>query len=182
MDVERDDIVAAHPLPTKGRANDKRPKRYIARFHQRSKAQEVFQKRKYCKDIPAAKKKTLAAKPDKGFSIVPNLTPKRARLLGQVKEFNVKFGHAGCWVDYNSSKIMLKLKDGQRGTVIKETSDLIMLNPNYCPDQWIFCVPPFFEPGPAQKSPGIENNLNFDFSPNESGPQNEQVTVKPNEH
>ena len=172
VDVEANDIVAAHALPT---SRHSKVKKYIARFHQRSKAQQVFQKRKYCKEIPREKKKSLAANPDKGFSIAPNLTPKRAKLLGQVKEFNSKYSHAGCWVDYNSSKIMLKLKDGQRGTVIKDTSDLVMLNQNYCPDQWVFCAPPFFECEQAQKSPDIKDIV-YDFSPNKS----EIESTKPN--
>ena len=78
----------------------------------------------------------------------------------------MKYGHSGCWVDYNSSKIMLKLKDGQRGTVIKDTSDLVMLNADFCPTEWVFCTPPFFEYEAAQKSPGIDD-ISYNFSPEE---------------
>lgn len=111
VDVEPSDLVAAHPLPgPRGR-----DKRYIARFHNRSKAQEIFKKRKHCKTIDPEKKKHLAKNPVKGFAISPNLTPKRSKLFAQVKVFQEMCGCDGCWVDYNTGKIMLKLNKGDRG-------------------------------------------------------------------
>ena len=141
VDVQDEDLVDAHPLPSKRG----KPTRIIARFHERSKTKKVFINRKGSKNISTAKKSKLAANINKGFAIQPNLTVKRAQLFSQVQEFCAKYQCAGTWVDFNTGKIFLKLKDGQRGYHIKDTGDLIDVNSSFIPGVWHFCVPPMFD-------------------------------------
>ena len=119
--VEPSDVVAAHPLPSKrGRGN-----RFIVRFHDRKKAQEVFAARKRTKDIDPAKKAALAANADRGFAIQPNITPARAQLLAQLKDACSRCSWEACWVDYRNCNIMLKMAANCRPIVIRNTHDIL---------------------------------------------------------
>ncbi len=137
VEVTPDDLVASHTLPArKGKAV-----RVIARFKERSMAQEVFAKRKETKNIPADKKKGLAAKADKGFAIQPNITPKRAKLLAQVKDAVQNMHWNSVWVDYRNGNIMLKQNPASRPIQIHSTRDLKQLvGPNFNPLEYYFCV------------------------------------------
>ena len=99
--VDSSDLVACHPLPSR----DGGPARVIARFHDREKAKKVFSARKKTKQITGDSKNKLAARKDKGFGILPNLTVKRNKLFAQVKQFCDKRKDEGCWVDTNSEKL-----------------------------------------------------------------------------
>ncbi len=80
VEVTTDDIIACHPLPSrKGR-----DVRVICRLKDRRLAHKIFENRKGTKAIGTNKKSELAARPDKGFAVQPNLTPMRAKLLAQV--------------------------------------------------------------------------------------------------
>ena len=140
VDVSVEDLVDAHPLPS---GSDK-PKRFIARFKNRSKAKEVFANRKQSKNITGEKKTQLASDKDRGFGILPNLTPKRGKFFAQVKSYCTSYGHEDCWVDSNTGKILLKLRGAARGTVVKSTGDLVQIDQSYSPDEWYFCAPPYF--------------------------------------
>lgn len=167
--VEPSDLVDAHPLPA---AQDK-PKRYIARFHQRSTAKQVFSNRRKAKDITGDCKGQLAHNAEKGFGILPNLTPKRGKLFGQVKEFCDSNGHLGCWADTNTGKILLKLQGETRGRVIRNTGDLVAIKGSYNPDVWYFCTPPLFHEFVDDLTPPCKianpGNGGF-FSPSEPAP------------
>ena len=140
VEVAPTDIVACHALP----AQVGKPKRYIARFHERSKTQLIFRNRKKAKNISTDAKGKLAADNGKGFGIMPNLTVKRGKLFAQVKKFNEQFEHDGCWVDPNSGKILMKVRGENRGRVIKNTSDLLEINNTFIPSDWYFCSVPTF--------------------------------------
>ena len=144
-DVQGDDIVDAHILP----ARRGRPNRVIARFHQRSKARSVFLRRKESKNIVDTKKAKLAINVNNGFAIQPNLTITRAKLYAQVQEFCASYNYVCSWVDYNTGKIYLKLKEGQRGHAITDTGDLLDINTDYKPLFWYFCSPNLFEFEPS---------------------------------
>ena len=164
VQVADEDIVACHALPGKSG----KPKRYIARFHDRSKAQLIFRNRKKSKLITPASKEKLASDKGKGFGILPNLTTKRGKLFGQVSKFNSDFEHAGCWVDPNSGKILLKLRGAERGRVIKNTSDLVQIESTFAPTDWHFCSAPTFNTVQDLSIPATNfgnANLSVDFSP-----------------
>ena len=137
VEVNPDDLVASHTLPArKGKAV-----RVIARFKERKMAQEVFAKRKGTKNIGANKKKGLAAKADKGFAIQPNITPRRAKLLAQVKDTVQTMQWNAVWVDYRNGNIMLKQSPSSRPVPIHSTRDLKQLvGPNFDPLDYYFCV------------------------------------------
>ena len=141
VDVETQDIVDAHPLPSKRG----KPNRVIARFRERSNARKVFLKRKESKNIAPAKKSKLAINSSRGFAIQPNLTMKRAKLFAQVQQFCEIYQFVGNWVDYNTGKIFLKIKDGERGHYISDTGCLIDIKPDFKPTAWYFCAPSLFE-------------------------------------
>ncbi len=138
-DVTSDDLVAAHPLP--GKKNSK-TSRYIARFKNRSKAQEVLAKRKQTKTIDPAKKKALFADPARGVAVQPNITAKRAALLAQVKDAAAKCNLNSHWVDPKNCNIMLRVNPNGRPSPIMNTLDLIRAVPNYVPDKFWLCVSP----------------------------------------
>lgn len=140
VEVHDTDFVDAHVLPGKTGA----PKRYIARFHDRSKVKKIFKNRRKTKDVPANRKSELAINDSKGFGIQANITPKRAKLLAQVKEFSTS-RNMGNWVDYNSGNILLRIKEGERGTLIRNTRNLVDIDSTYEPVEWYFCSSPFFE-------------------------------------
>ena len=70
VDVATSDLVAAHPLPTKkpksGSTGNTAPKRFIARFKDRSTAQSVLSNRKLSKNISPQSKNNLFSDP-KGY-------------------------------------------------------------------------------------------------------------------
>ena len=140
VDLDVADIAACHPLPT----GTGKPRRIIARFYERSKAQKIFTNRRKTKEISPASKGKLAADKGKGFGILPNLTVKRGKFFAQVKNFNDTKKHEGCWVDTNTGKILLKVAGSQRGRVIRNTSDLTEIDPSFVPDVWYFCSAPNF--------------------------------------
>ena len=142
-DVEASDMVDAHPLPnSKGK-----PFKVIARFLERSKAKDVFTKRKNCKNINTELKNKLISRKSRGVGIHPNLTVKKGRLLYQDKQFCDKFNYHGAWADFHNGKIYLKTTSSVRGIVIKDTSDLIQINSDFepLPRDYIFCTPPLFD-------------------------------------
>ena len=140
--IKEADFVDAHPLP----ARRGRPTKIIARFHERSKAREIFKARKRCKDLSSNLKQTVCAKPEKSISINPNLTVGKAKLLDQVRTFNDEFGYRGAWADPNTGKILLKTSNDRRANVIRDTSDLILINQKFKPavSDYVFCTPPLF--------------------------------------
>lgn len=140
VEVVPSDLVAAHPLK-QGKRSAGKPKRFVARFHDRSKAQEVFRRRKGCKDIAGSKKELLAANKSKGFGLLPHLTAKRAKLFEQSKSFCVDNKFQGVWADTNNGNILLKLREHERGIVIKSTADLLQIQ-DFQPNEYIFCAPP----------------------------------------
>ena len=164
VDVTIADIVACHALPAK----PGKPKRYIARFHERSTAQKIFRNRKKSKKISSEAKGRLASNAGKGFGIMPNLTIKRGKLFAQVSSFNEQYGHSGCWIDPNSGKILLKINGSERGRVISNTSDLVEIENSYSPKDWYFCSSPKFNVI-CDRTPPANNfgnaNLSADFSP-----------------
>lgn len=151
-DVEPDDLVDAHPLPNRRGRSFK----VIARFRNRSKARDVFVKRRECKNITQGVKDKLCVKKNRGIGIHPNLTAKKGKLLYQTKVFSEGFGYQGAWADYNTGKIYLKLKSNEKGVVIKDTSDLIEINSRFNPavTDYVYCTPPLFiyEDDKPQKS------------------------------
>ena len=164
VDVSPADIVACHALP----ANPGKPKRFIARFHDRSTAQKIFRNRKKSKKISPEAKGRLASNAGKGFGIMPNLTIKRGKLFAQVSSFNEQFEHSGCWIDPNSGKILLKINGAERGRVIRNTRDLVEINNSYVPKDWFFCSGPKFNVV-SDNTPPANNfgtaSLSVDFSP-----------------
>ncbi|NRB81951.1 MAG: hypothetical protein HRU38_25390 [Saccharospirillaceae bacterium] len=141
VDVDTQDIVDAHPLPIK----KGKPSRVIVRFHERSNAKKVFLKRKESKNIDPGKKSKLAINSARGFAIQPNLTAKRAKLFAQVQQFNDVYKCAGTWVDFNTGKIYLKIRDGERGHHISDTGCLLDIKSEFKPVFWYFCAPPLFD-------------------------------------
>ncbi len=115
------DMVACHALPTcKGRG----VLRVICRLKYCNLAHKISQNRKNTKSIGSTKKPELAARPNKGFAIQPNLTPTRAKLLAQVNDVaKTKNWHAA-WVDCRNGTIMLKLQKSGRPIAIRTTNDL----------------------------------------------------------
>ena len=136
VEVAMEDLVTAHPLPAKRG----KPQRCIARFHNRSKAHEVLAARKNSKNIAPAKKAQLAAKADRGFAIQPNITPDRAKLLGQLKEASEKCGWHAHWVDFKNCNLMLKLSPDGRPVPIRCTHDILKHSgEQYTTNDMIFC-------------------------------------------
>ena len=137
VDVVKEDLVAAHPLPGKSR-------RFIARFKNRSKAQEVFKCRKNTKTIDPTKKKTLFADEKRGMAVQPNITGKRAALLGQVKEAANRHNLNAVWVDTKNCNVMLRVKENGRPVPIRNTRDLLKYVPEFEPNNFVLCVSPSF--------------------------------------
>ena len=142
VDVAPDDLVATHPLPGKKGKGKAKPTRYIARFKDRAKAQKVFKNRKATKTIAPDKKQTLFADPTKGVAVQPNITAKRAVLLGQVKDAVEKFSLNSYWVDTKNCNIMLRLQPSARPIPIMNTCDLLNVVPNFGPKEFVMCVDP----------------------------------------
>ena len=163
VDVDKSDIVACHPLPS----GNGKPRRIITRFHERAKAQKVFNNRRKAKDIPPAAKVKIAADKGKGFGILPNLTIKRGKFFAQVKTFNDTKKHQGCWVDPNTGKILLKVTGSLRGRVVRTTADLVEIDSSFVPSEWFFCSAPSFDFHNDSSSPTTLGNLSVDqgFSP-----------------
>lgn len=149
VDITTEDFVDAHVLPK----NKGKPTRYIARLHSRGKAKQIFANRRNLKQLNEESRKKLSTRPDKGLSIQPNLTPKRAKFFSQVQDFNRLFNYFGTWVDTNSNKIFIKTNEGARGVYVKDTSDLIQINSNYKPATWYFCSGPLFHFAPNSDLP-----------------------------
>ena len=162
--VSEDDIVACHALPS----NPGKPKRFIARFHNRATAQRIFRNRKKAKNISPDAKRKLASNSGKGFGIMPNLTVKRGKFFGQVSEFCEQHRHEGCWIDPNTGKILLKLRGTDRARAIKTTADLVEIDSSYIPKDWYFCSIPGLNTVNDISTPanGFGNaNLSVEFSP-----------------
>ncbi len=128
--------LRTHYLPVREKrlesSHDSRSAAWLKRF---------FSKRKETKNIAADKKKGLAAKADKGFAIQPNITPKRAKLLAQVKDAVQNMHWNSVWVDYRNGNIMLKQNPASRPVQIHSTRDLKQLvGPNFNPLEYYFCV------------------------------------------
>ncbi len=164
VDINTDDLVAAHPLP------GKKSPRFIARFKDRATAQKVFTNRRQTKGIDPAKKKTIFGDDKKGVAVQPNVTPKRAALLAQVKDAAEKHSLDSFWVDTKNCNIMLRTKKAGRPVPIMNTIDLLKFVPEYSANEFILCVNPMnlfsvpnFSPvctnlpGPTN-SPGTINN------------------------
>ena len=130
------DFVDVHPLPSRnGRA-----KRVVARFKDRKLAQKVMGARKGSKNIDPNKRDRLAADPNRGFGIQPNITPKRSALLAQAKAASDAAHLDGSWVDIKTGAILLRLTKGDRPRVIRNTQDIVELVPSYVPNEFIFCL------------------------------------------
>ncbi len=144
VEVKSEDLVAAHPLPTKG--GQGRQRRCIARFHDREKALEVFAARKNTKNIDPTKKSDLTVQSEKGIAIQPNITPARARLLAQLREAVGKCGWDSCWVDYRNGTILLKTEASKRPIPIKCTFDILKLSHDkFEPRAYHLCHPDIFD-------------------------------------
>ena len=104
-------------------------------------AQKVFANRKASKGIDSTKKKGLAARADKGFAVQPNITPRRAKLLAQVKDAVQHLKWNSVWVDYRNGNIMLKQTSSSRPIPIHCTLDLKkLIGPSFEPYDYYFCV------------------------------------------
>ena len=167
VEVTKDDISAAHPLPAR------KGTRHVVRFTNRAKAQAVFKNRKHCKGLDPAKKKVIANVENKGIGVMTHLTPKRAKFYGQVTEFVKKFSYNSSWVDYNNGKIFVKCKQGERGILVTDTCDLFKLNNNFKPTDYYFCTPPIFHFGnttshfsPSSPPLQLPHGTQQEFSPN----------------
>jgi len=149
VDIAKNDLVAAHPLKGK---KGKAP-RFIARFKDRSTAQKVFRNRKETKNISPDKKKLLFENPEKGVGVQPNITSKRAALLGQVNDA-VRLGNlSSCWVDYKNGNVLLRVNANGNPKLIRNTADLLVCVPTFKPNEFLFCESPFL------------NNTDSGFSP-----------------
>ncbi len=135
VDVSKEDLVAAHPLPGKSR-------RVIARFKDRSKAQEVFKNRKNTKTVDPNKRKSLFADDKRGMAVQPNITAKRAALLGQVKDAVNHHKLSAVWVDTKNCNVMLRVKDNARPVPIRNTRDLVKFVPEFAPNNFVLCSGP----------------------------------------
>ena len=151
VDVKPEDLVAAHPLKGK-KGKQGKPTRYIARFKDRSTAQQVFKNRKLTKNIDPSKKSNLFANPDKGVGVQPNITAKRAALLGQVNDAVKQNDLNACWIDYKNGNVLLRVNSGGNPKLIRNTQDLLVAVPQFKPKEFLFCVSPFFA-GPDSFSP-----------------------------
>lgn len=163
VEVKDSDFVDAHVLP--GRPGT--PKRYIARFHDRSKVKQIFRNRRKTKGITAARKSVLAANDKRGFGIQANLTAKRAKLLAQVNNFCKERDNMSCWVDYNSGNVVLRIADGRRGTVISNTRNLVDIDNSFVPTEWYFCSAPYFE---ISQSELDSSNMSPEMPPSSMSP------------
>ena len=148
VEVKPEDFVAAHPL--KGKKG--KPTRYIARFKDRSTAQQVFKNRKLTKNIAPSKKTDLFANPAKGVGIQPNITAKRAALLGQVTDAVKQCDLNACWIDYKNGNVLLRMNSVDNPKLIRNTNDLLVCVPQFVPKEFLFCVSPFLT-GPDPYSP-----------------------------
>ena len=111
-------MVVCHPLPS----GVGKPRRFIARFHNRTKAQKIFTMKK-TKDISSTAKGKLATDKGKGLGILLNLPVKRGRLFAQIKRFNDLKKYDVYLVDINTGKIILKVAAGTtRERLIRNTS------------------------------------------------------------
>ena len=164
--VDSSDLVDCHPLPSR----EGGPARVIARFHDREKARKVFSARKKTKQISGENKNKLAARKDKGFGILPNLTVKRNKLYAQVKKFCDLRNNDECWVDTNSGKILLRVSGATRGRVIRNTRDLVEIDNSFEPDVWYFCSAPNFPTHSDKSSPMSLNNLSVNVNENVFSP------------
>ncbi|MCP4257198.1 MAG: hypothetical protein GY774_06685 [Planctomycetes bacterium] len=144
VEVKPEDMVDVHPLPS-GKKGAGKAKRCIARFKDRKLAQKVMANRKNTKSLDKTTKDKLAANPDRGFAVQPNITPRRARLLGQVNNTKTKFGLEGCWVDPKNGKILLRKAKNERPFVISNTFDLCKVVAEFTATEYILCCPPEFE-------------------------------------
>lgn len=147
--VTSDDFVATHPLPSK----KGKPSRYIARFKNRSTAQKVFQNRKMTKNIDPEKKKTLFADASKGVAVQPNITAKRAALMGQVKDAAEQFNLDSFWVDPKNCNVMLRVTAGGRPSPILNTRDLMKCAPQFVPRDYLLCADPHLNNNATAFSP-----------------------------
>ena len=138
VEVKTEDLVDCHPLPAK-RGNQVR---VIARFKDRRLAQKVFKNRKNTKTIDRTKKEAISSNKEKGFAIQPNITPRRAALLGQVLDAKTVYNYDSCWVDYKNGNIMLRKDKQGRPYVISCTNDIIKALPGFKPNEYFFCSGP----------------------------------------
>ena len=103
--------------------------------------QKVVGARKGSKGIDPSKKSRLAADPKRGFGIQPNITPKRSALLAQTKAAVEQASLNGTWVDIKTGAVLLRLSQGDRPRVIRNTNDIVKLVPSFQPSEFMFCVP-----------------------------------------
>ena len=130
------DFVDVHPLPT----SNGRAKRVVARFKDRKLAQKVMAARKATKNMNPTKKAKLAADPNRGFGIQPNITPKRSALLAQAKAAVEKANLSGTWVDTKTGAILLRVREGERPRVIRNTHQIMDVVKSYVPNEFVFCL------------------------------------------
>ena len=146
VDVSTSDLVAAHPLPSgkpkSGTTGNPAPKRFIARFKDRSTAQSVLKNRKLSKNISPQSKNRLFSDSTRGIAVQPNITPLRSSLLAQVKDAVRECNLEGCWVDTNNCNIMLRCVKNGRPVPIFNTVDLCCRVKNFKPKEYILCVNP----------------------------------------
>ena len=142
VDITTEELVAAHPLPGKKGSSQPKSNRTIARFKNRSTAQKVLANRKQSKVIDPAKKKTIFADARKGIAIQPNITPKRAALLAQVKDAVEKCNLDSCWVDPKNCNIMIRVNKSGRPVPIFNTVDLLSVVSDFSPKEFLLCVDP----------------------------------------
>ena len=141
VDVTPEDLVAAHPLPA-GKKGKGKSTRVIARFKDRSMAQKVLKNRKQTKNISTEKKKALFTDQTRGMAVQPNITPKRAALLGQVKDCSEKCDIDSFWVDTKNCNIMVRKNPNAAPKPVMNTCDLLKLCPQFVPRDYILCVSP----------------------------------------
>ena len=161
VSVADTDLVAAHPLPTgkprSGSNGNTAPKRFIARFKERSTAQTVLSNRKLSKNISPQSKDQLFSDPSRGIAVQPNITPSRTSLLAQVKDAVRECNLEGCWVDTKNCNIMLRCVKNGRPVPIFNTVDLCCRVKTFKPKDFIMCVNPNLLRSVPENSPCFAN-------------------------
>ena len=73
----------------------------------------------------------------------PNITAKRAALLGQVNDAVKQHDLNACWIDYKNGNVLLRLNAAGDPKLIRNTNELISCVPDFTPKEFLFCVSPF---------------------------------------
>ena len=152
VEVNVNDLVAAHPLPTSRASNNtnsatgpqskSKPRRFIARFKNRSDAQRVLSNRKLSKNISPVAKGKLFSDASRGVAIQPNITSQRAALLGQVNDAVRQCSLDSAWIDTRNNNVMLRVAPSARPVPIANTVDLCLRVPSFKPSVFHLCVDP----------------------------------------